>query len=310
MVIKKHKTWACGIVTFLPDIAASWCQDELPLEGHYWWQQCRRKRSVGGTEDRVKIVVCHVVKQNRFMSDRVPHQQRGVGAAEWPVWGVRSGSSFSLCALIDIGSRAWLPLSSGLLASSWFLLSLKVQMKCENTAQNGGVKANKNQHEAGLELSERCRDSWKQTCNCLKNIYQFPLFFYWLYFPLYIQKLWFTQQWHHGDHSYFYWMVKSQLFSTTCPIRTSQQPPGKKVNNPKMIERWKAEYDTCMPCYCPRHVSPVKCLVMSLLLFAVHILSLCTIWFNFLLVSAAKSSGKFWILTINQQKSNLQYVWF
>lgn len=82
----------------------------------------------------------------------------------------------------------------------------------------------------------------------------------------YSQELWFTHRWHHGDHSYFYWLVSSQLFAMLCHLSNPQQstsPRGKKVKHPKMIERWKVEYETCMPFYCPRHVSQVKCLVTA-----------------------------------------------
>lgn len=41
----------------------------------------------GWTEGRITNVACHMVKQRRFTTDRVPHRQHGVGASECQVWG-------------------------------------------------------------------------------------------------------------------------------------------------------------------------------------------------------------------------------
>lgn len=143
----------------------------------------------------------------------------------------------------------------------------------------------------GNTCKERCRENWKRNNNnlvwniftCRKNMKRYkkrdPLFCLSFYFSLSSQELWFIHRWHHGDHSYFYWLVNGQLFSMLCHLSNPHQSTSpwerkkkkKKVNHPKMIESWKAEYDTCMPCYCPRHVSRVRCLVTatgSLSLFA------------------------------------------
>lgn len=50
------------------------------------------------------------------------------------------------------------------------------------------------------------------------------------------------------------------------PVQSApvNKPLGeKKSSTQKMIESWKEEYDTHMPCYCPRHVSQVKALVAA-----------------------------------------------
>ena len=73
-----------------------------------------------------------------------------------------------------------------------------------------------------------------------------------------------------------------------CHLSNPQQstsPWEKKVKHPKMIESWKVEYDTCMPCYCPRHVSQVKCLVtatglLSLFASVIHWSELWTLEFS------------------------------
>lgn len=86
MVHTETPIWAYGIVTFLPDIPAPVCQRGLQLEGHYGWQRMGGMRCGGWIEGRITNLACHMVKQGRFMSDRVPHRQHGVVAAECQVW--------------------------------------------------------------------------------------------------------------------------------------------------------------------------------------------------------------------------------
>lgn len=50
-------------------------------------------------------------------------------------------------------------------------------------------------------------------CNILKKTKTHLLKFASFYSLLQSQDLWFTQRWHHGDRSYFYWTVKGQLLS-------------------------------------------------------------------------------------------------
>lgn len=126
-----------------------------------------------------------------------------------------------------------------------------------------GQKENNKQWEIRLasktEMQMLKENHETATNECVKILILF-------YFSLCSQALWFTHRWHHGDHSYFYWMVNGQLFSMLCHLSNPHQstsPWEKKVKHPKMIESWKVEYDTHMPCYCPRHVSQVKCLVTA-----------------------------------------------
>lgn len=63
----------------------------------------------------------------------------------------------------------------------------------------------------------------------------------------YSQKLWFTHRWHHGDHSYFYWLVSSQLFAMLCHLSNPQQstsPREKKSSTQKWLrdERWNMRH--------------------------------------------------------------------
>lgn len=65
-----------------------------------------------------------------------------------------------------------------------------------------------------------------------------PLFFHWLYSSLYIQDLWFTHQWHHGDHSYFYWLVNGQPLFMLCHLSNPHQsttPWEKKSTTQKWL---------------------------------------------------------------------------
>lgn len=56
--------WACGIVTLLPDIPASGCQQGLQLEGQCWWQGGGGgKRCEGG--QRAESEICRVTWSNR-----------------------------------------------------------------------------------------------------------------------------------------------------------------------------------------------------------------------------------------------------
>lgn len=65
------------------------------------------------------------------------------------------------------------------------------------------------------------------------------------------------------------WRPQLFLLAGRCPAPVCAMPPvqsaavnnplGKNVNNLKMIERWKVKCDICMPCYCPRRLSQVKC---------------------------------------------------
>lgn len=78
--------WTCGIVTLLPHIPASGCQQGLQLEGQYWWQGVEGMWCGGWAEGTITNLACHMVKQGRFTTDRVPHQQHGVVALECQVW--------------------------------------------------------------------------------------------------------------------------------------------------------------------------------------------------------------------------------
>lgn len=72
-----------------------------------------------------------------------------------------------------------------------------------------------------------------------------------------MQQPWFTQQWYHGDHSYFYWLVEVQVCPcyATCPVCSSQQPPGKKMSTTQKWlrgERWnvrRACHATVLACF-------------------------------------------------------------
>lgn len=72
-----------------------------------------------------------------------------------------------------------------------------------------------------------------------------------------MQQPWLTQQWHHGGHSYFYWLGEVQLCPcyATCPICSSQQPPGKKMSTTQKWlrgERWNvicACHATVLACF-------------------------------------------------------------
>lgn len=74
---KKTLIWACLFVTFLHSCSTVCCR-----VGDYGRQQIERERYGG----RITNSACHMVKQRRFMTDRVPHRQHGVVASECQVW--------------------------------------------------------------------------------------------------------------------------------------------------------------------------------------------------------------------------------
>lgn len=52
------------------------------------------------------------------------------------------------------------------------------------------------------------------------------------------QERWFTHRWHHGDHSYFYWLVSSQLFSVLCHLSNRHQSTSPREKKKSSTQKW------------------------------------------------------------------------
>lgn len=79
-----------------------------------------------------------------------------------------------------------------------------------------------------------CRKNMKRHKKCV------PLFRPSFYFSLDSQELWFIHRWHHGDHSYFYWLVNGQLFSMLCHLSNPHQStsPREKKKKKSTTQKW------------------------------------------------------------------------
>lgn len=95
-----------------------------------------------------------------------------------------------------------------------------------------GVK-DRNVNFRGMQMGKKKNERRKDNKQQLD-----PFLFLWFYFSLYSQELWFTHRWHHGDHSYFYWLVNSQVFSMLCHLSSPHQstcPWEKKSSTQKWL---------------------------------------------------------------------------
>lgn len=104
--------WACGIVTLLPDIPASGCQQGLQLEGQCWWQ------GGGGKEmRRVDRGQNHKFGVSHGQTGKI-YDRSSSSSAAWCCgfrmtgMGVRSDSGFSLYTLSGNCSQCdWLKMA-------------------------------------------------------------------------------------------------------------------------------------------------------------------------------------------------------
>ena len=82
-----------------------------------------------------------------------------------------------------------------------------------------------------------CRKNMKCHKKCV------PLFRPSFYFSLDSQELWFIHRWHHGDHSYFYWLVNGQLFSMLCHLSNPHQSTSPREKKKKKSQPPKNDWE-------------------------------------------------------------------
>lgn len=215
------------------------------------------------TEGRITNLPCHMLKEGRFMTDEVPHRWHGVVASECQVWEWDQTPALGCTPyLVNAGELAADGSVIGDQHGILCLLYLAVVAETSPKYKVAHIPKKWVQRHKRETKKQRDKGNPTRESHYDKKEHLFFLSFYFFC----SQEPWFTHRWHHGYHSYFYWLVNGQLFSLQCHLSNPQQstsPWEKKVKHPKMIESWKEEYDTCMPCYCPMHVSQVKCLVTA-----------------------------------------------
>lgn len=198
----------------------------------------------GWTEGRITNAACHMVKQRRFTTDRVPHRQHGVVASECQVWEWDQTPALACAPSLATAARGdWLKREvwregRGLVAS-WCLCRFAYLWGSGRRKEEMVEKS-----DAGLDGEQKaahCEISWikemepkKRECETLRKM--FHLFF----LSVCSQGLWFIHRWHHGDHSYFYWLVNGQLFFMICHLSNPHQStsPWEEEKKKSTTQKW------------------------------------------------------------------------
>lgn len=168
--------------------------------------------------------------------------------------GVRSGSRFSLSIISGIAGRLWL---AGWIHEAFHSYRDRLEARRLYIRHDGEVDVFK-----WLETHAAVHGS----CFIFKKR-ENPSFL----LSLHMQQPWFTQQWHHGDHSYFYWLLHVQLLSVLCHLSNLQQsttPWEKKKKKRSTTQKWLRGERWNVICACRATVSGVfhKSNVLLLLL--------------------------------------------